>query len=551
MFKIRKIIPFFFIIVILIEISSISGFSSKRVLPDDAESEQTLYFFIKNETGTYLDSMKTIYDSIRGMANLLNEPIVYENNNQEVIPLGFDRWEISEDGLTWTFYLREELRWSDNTAVTTHDYVFALQRAVKQGYDFNAYWSTVAEIKNWVRIELGELPIEELGIKALNDYTLTITTETPKSYLIGLLRNLYPVPRHQVQKYGDEYAASAETMVGNGPFIIDEWVKGNYLILVQNPHYNGIWPPYLEKAILKYGTYEPEIGFPAYLNNEIDFSNLNAGQLAYAKRNLPNELHSSPMLRLFYLSFDTTKPPFDDVRVRQAFNHALNREELCSTVLKDLAIPEYSVLMTGFPGYDAQEVKKLSAYDIELARILMAEAGYPEGKGFPAQELWIRNANNYAAWQNPAAIYIQAQLKEALGVEIIPRLIESKIYTAALDKQIHNFFMISYGYDYMDPSNFMDLFLAGSRHAWSNSNYDRLVKEADSNYDWDERIKNYRKAENILAEEVPAVFIFQSLFNTVFKPYIGGEGIEPNSAGVVFTGEVNRYALSNIYIKKH
>jgi oligopeptide transport system substrate-binding protein len=552
MSKIKKSIFIVFIGAILVVGATASELASGKPLPVDAAPEQILYYPLKNETGTYLDPMKTMYNSLRGGNDMVQEPLVSLNKDLEVVPLGFESWEVSEDGLTWTFHLRPELRWSDGEPVTAHNYAFALQRAVEQGYDFGWYWRSVAGIKNWDQVEKDELPLQELGIKALDDYTLVITTDMPKPYLLMALVGLYPVPQHAVEAHGDEYATRAETMVGNGPFKVTEWVRGSHLELVQNPCYEGLWSPYLQKIILKYGTYDPQTGFPAYLNDEVYRSDLNAGQLAYVRENLPDQLHSWPMFRIYYLSFDTTKPPFDDVRVRQAFNHALNREELCSTVLKDLAILEYSVLMTGFPGYDPTQAKKLSAYDMELARKLLAEAGYPGGEGFPKLELWLRQENKFAAWQIPAATYMQAQFKDALGIDFIPRFVEAKTYTDALNQHTHNFFLCTYQFDYVDPSNFMDLFLTGGRHAWSNPEYDGLVREADSHQDWGKRMENYRKAEKILAQEVPAVFAFQALSSAVWKPYLKGKGIEPNKKGIVSWGEkMDRYIITHIYIAEH
>jgi len=552
MSKIKKSILISLIGVIIVVGVTVFGFAAEKLLPPDAASEQILYYPLRYESGTYMDFMKTMYNCLQGGARTAQEPLMAFNKDLKVVPLGAESWEVSKDGLTWTFHLRKELRWSDGEPLTAHDYVFALHRAVEQGYDFGWYWSSAAGIKNWGKVEKGELPSEELGIKALDDYTLVITTDVPKPYLLGVLIWLYPVPQHAVEKYGDEYATRAETMVGSGPFKVTEWVKGGHLTFVQNPYYNGLWKPYLQKIILKYGTFEPETGFPAYLNDEIDRSNVNPGQLAYAMENLPDQLYSWPNFRVFYLSFDTTKPPFNNLRVRQAFSHALNREELCSTVLKDLASPEYSLLMKGFPGYDPTEAKKLSEYDIELARKLLAEAGYPDGKGFPKLELWMRGEEQIMAWQKPAAIYIQAHFKEALGVDIIPRDIESKTFTDALNKHTHNFFLLAYQFDYVDPSNFMDLFLTGGRHAWSNPEYDGLVLEADSSEDWEKRIENYRKAEKILVQEAPAVFAFQQLSSAVWKPYLKGEGIEPNKEGITsWGGMVEKYIQSHIYIAKH
>lgn len=523
-------------------------------LPPDAlpESEQVLLYPLKLEAGTYIDYMKTIYNCLQGAAELSQEALMAFDKNLEVIPMGAEEWEVSEDGLTWTFQLRKELTWSDGKPITAHDYVFALQRAVQQGYDFGWYWSFAAGLKNWNAVEKGELPVEELGIKALDDYTLEITTDVPKPYLLGVLTWLYPVPRHAVEAHGDEYATTAETMVCSGPFKLVEWVKGDHLTFVKNPDYKGLWQPSLEKIILKYGTFEPETGFPAYMNDEIYRSDLNPGQLAFANQNMPDQLYSWPMFRIFYISFDTTKPPFDDIRVRKAFEYAFNREELCNTVLKDMASPEYSPLMSGFPGYDPEAAKSLTKYDPEEAKRLMAEAGYPDGEGFPELEMWLRGEDQMHPWQKPAAGYMQAQFKETLGVNIIPRVVEVKTFTDALNNHTHPLFLLAYQFDYVDPSNFMDLFLSGGRHAWSNAEYDALVKEADPMTDQEPRIQRYRQAEKILIEEAPAVFAFQQQYSAVWKPFLKGEGLEPNNKGFASWGDMwGKYVMTHIYIAEH
>lgn len=549
MSKIKKSVAISLLSGILVVGATAFGFAAQKSLPPDAASEQTLVIHTRLEDGTYMDFMKTIYHRV-GWCEIAWEPLVGFNKDLEVVPLEAEKWEVAKDGLTWTFHLRKELTWSDGEQLTAHDYVFALQRCVKQGYDFGWYWGWAAGIKNWAKVEKGELPLEDLGIKALDDYTLSITTETPKSYLPGVLVWLYPVPRHAVEKWGDEYATRAETMVSNGPFKVAEWVKQDHITYVVNPNYHSIWKPYLKKVVSIHGTEDPETGFPAYLNNEIYKCDLNPGQLAYAQENIPKELHFASSFQTFYLTFDTTKPPFNDVKVRQAFNHALDREEMCSTVLKGLASPEWQLLMKGYPGHNP-EVKELSKYDPELARRLLSEAGYPNGKGFPKLELWLRLEGPMMPIVKPASEYIQARLKEILGVDIVPRIMDMKTYMDALNKHTHNFFLAPYGFDYVDPSNFMDLFLTGGRHAWSNSEYDKLVKEADASWDWETRLELYTKAQRLLIQESPAVFLMTQTRSMVWKPFVKGEGVEPNKDGIAIWNPMYLlYNLTHVYIAK-
>ena len=523
-------------------------------LPADAlpAAQQVLNLPLSGENGAYLDFMKTMYDCITGAAWLAQEALLAFDKDLEAIPMGYTSVDVSEDGMTWTFHLRKELKWSDGQPITAQDYVFGLQRNLNQGYDSSWYWNEVCGFKNYDKIEKGELPVAQLGVKALDDYTLSITTEVPKPYLLGALVWLFPVPRHAIDKYGDEYATKPDTMVCSGPFMVSEWVRGDHITFKRNPYYQGLWKPYVEEIVLKYGTFEPETGFPAYQNDEIYRSYLNPGQMAFAAKNMPNEMHSWPGYRIYFLSFGTSKPPFDDIRVRQAFNHAIDREEMCSTVLKDLGTAEYSPLMSGYPGYDPKQAKSLSKYDPDLAKKLLADAGYPNGAGFPKLEMWATSHNLVMAWQKPAADYLQARFKEILGVDIVPRFIDQKVFVDARNKRTQNFLLNAYQFDYMDPSNFMDLFMTGGRLDWSNSDYDALVRRADVGKGWENRVGLYRKAEKILIENAPAAFIFQQLTAAVWKPYLKGEGVEANKNGVKSWHEMwGKYIMTHVYVAEH
>jgi peptide/nickel transport system substrate-binding protein/oligopeptide transport system substrate-binding protein len=182
----------------------------------------------------------------------------------------------------------------------------------------------------------------------------------------------------------------------------------------------------------------------------------------------------------------------------------------------------------------------------------MADAGYPGGKGFPPLELWVRNENQLLPWEEPTAAYLQAHLKDALGVNVVPRTMEVKTFTDALNNHTQNFFLLAYQFDYVDPSNFMDLFITGGRHAWSNSKYDELVRQADPLKDVAKRLGIYHSAEQLLLQDAPAVFICQQQYSAVWKPFLMGPGVAPNGAGIVSWGDMwGKYVMTHVYIAKH
>lgn len=549
-------------VVLTITVLLISGLvvgantNNTKPLPADAAppSEQILYKYMEMPNGRYLDYMKTVYNRV-GTPQMIQEPLARFNKDLELLPAAARDWEVSEDGLTWTFHLRD-LRWSDGHPLTAEDFAFALERAVTEGYDFSWYYSWAADIKNWKPVATGEKPLEELGVAAVDEKTLKVTTNEPKPYLPKIFTSYYPVPKHAVEKYGKEYATTAEKTVCSGPFKVEEWKKGEYITYVANPFYKGIWKPYLKKVKAIYGTYDAMTGFPAYMAGDIAMTYLNPGQLAYAKQAIPDQLVSYSRFSIHYLSFDANKEPFVDPKVRRAWSLAIDRKLMCSTVLKGLATPATTLVMPGFPGFN-KNLTDIQKYNPEKAKKLLAEAGYPNGKGFPKTTIWLRNNPPDMAWQKPAANFVRSQLKKNLGITMDIRIVEMKTWMDAMNEKKHNLFFGIYSVDYIDPSNWMSLFITGGRHGWSNSQYDKLVKEANSSFKWEKRVKLYEKAEKILLEDPGFVPLYNTTVNQAWKPYLKGEAVEPDPS-CLYCGPSNRgkqpitrtYFLTHLYIGK-
>lgn len=545
----KSIVLFFCFLLILFSFSSIS-MAQTRELPDDAApaSEQVLQAPLFGEDGTYMDPMKTVYNRV-GDEKITREPLTRFDKELNVIPGGAKSWEVSDDKLTWTFHLFEDLKWSDGEPLTANDFLFALTRALKQGYDFSWYYSWAANIKNWGKVESGELPHSELGVKVVDDVTIKVTTNDPLPYLPGVLRWWFPVPEHQVEKYGDEYATKAETLVTNGPFMVQEWVKDQRVVCVPNPYWHGP-KPYLHKIILKYGTRNPETGFPAYQTGELDWSSLNPGQIALVKKQIPEQLYTWPENHILYLTMNTNVEPFNNEKVRKAIGYAINREKLTNTILEGLAKKLTTLLAPGFPGHKPSLTDTLS-YDVEKAQRLLKEAGYPDGEGFPTITLYVRNQQTLMAVQKPLSQYVQNQLSVNLGINVEIRLVETKVWTSYLNNREQNFFLSPYNNDYFDPSNFMNLFTTGGREPWSNEKYDELVNKANSSFDSEERSELYKKAEKIFLEKVPAVPLVHNNIIRVIRPYLKGEALEPNSSGQVrfgHPGPITTYSYIHVYI---
>ena len=207
--------------------------------------------------------MKTVY-ARAGKPEIMMLSLTSFDKEFNLNGLAAESWSQSDDGLTWTFNLRDNLLWSDGETLKASDYIFALKRAATTGYDFGWYWSFAGGLKNWGPVTDGSMDVDQLGIKAVDDKTIEVTTETVKPYLPSVVSLWYPVPEHAWKKHGDEYAANVDTMVASGPFMLKSWEKStNKMVLVKNPNYNAPWPSMVDTLVVDPTIGPPEVGFPA------------------------------------------------------------------------------------------------------------------------------------------------------------------------------------------------------------------------------------------------------------------------------------------------
>jgi oligopeptide transport system substrate-binding protein len=485
----------------------------------------------QSTTATYMDYMKTVYARAAG-SDMIQIGLTAFDKDFNLTPIAAESWSQSADGLTWTFKIRPELNWSDGEPLTAEDFVFALQHAATTGYDFAWYWSFAGGIKNWDDVTAGKADVSTLGLKAVDDKTLEVTTTAPKPYLPSVVSLWYPVPKHQFDKYGEEWSTNVETIVSSGPWLVKEWVKSNNNVtLAKNPDYKGPWIPQIDEVVLDSSLGLPEVGVPAFLAGDVDMTSLNTGQVAMMRSRYADQIHTNPVFATQYIAFDLEKAPFDNADVRRAFYYAINRDELTSTVLKDIAIPAHSILPPGFPGY-SENVAKQAVFDPAKAKELMAKAGYPDGKGFPDIEIWFREEGGYnGAILSPMAQYLQAQFKDILGITMNIKMMPGKDWMEGMLARKNNIYLSPYEYDYLDPSNFYGLFYNGGRHTYHIAAYDDLVKQADSAPSWDERVKLYEQAEQVMIDQGLIVPLTHPVTMNVVSDKLGGDAMTPNKQG--------------------
>jgi peptide/nickel transport system substrate-binding protein/oligopeptide transport system substrate-binding protein len=491
------------------------------------------------------------------LSDLFQDQLVNLDKDFNIIPASAESWEVSEDGLTWTFHIKEGLQWSDGTPLTAHDWVATYQMIANPEHAWDFAWFYAGVLKNWDEIIAGEMDPTELGVTAVDDLTLQIETAKPWPALPAMMQFSFVMQKNALEEHGPLYNSDVETSVSAGPYVLDVLEPGERIELVANPMYKGFRKPRLQRLIARYQ--DRSTGFASFQNNEIDrigYEWLTPAdfEIIQADPELSaNYLRHFGDFRTDYLLFDTYNPPFNDLNVRKAFNYAVDREAIVTNVYGDIkALPAHAFLMPGYPASDVEgNLTEYQTYDCDKAKEHLSEAGYPEGEGFPALEMWLRN-------EGPAlqAVYqaVAASIQQCLNVQIEVSNKDFKVYMDALNAKPTQLQLggVSYGMDFLDPSNLLGIWVSTGRHSWKNDEFDQLVAEASSmTGDPQTRLEMFQEAERILVDDVGGIFIAHRWQGDLFQSYVQGDGIrEPDSQGIAAWHWGNDWVWSNIYISE-
>jgi oligopeptide transport system substrate-binding protein len=426
--------------------------------------------------------------------------------------------------------LNPDAVWSDGQPITAHDYVWAWQH-VQDPETASGYASFAYVVKNAEKINTGEIEdFSQLGIKALDDYTLEVTLEQPATFFPRLLDfpTMFPLRQDVIEEHGDDWV-EPENIVSNGRWNFVEWEKDVKLVFERNPLYWG--EPAAIETIEYYLMDDVLTTSPAmYEADELDISRFAPEEYARISSDseLGDEVEVVTASGMSFVVFDCGSPPFDDVRVRQAFHLAIDRENLVKGVLQGLGEPAYILPPPGIEGRNEDAYIGTRNYEEDVARAqeLMAEAGYPNGEGFPVVELkYSTSAQNEKMGQA-----IPAMWKEALGIEVNQEPTEAQAYREWFRSRADQpFDMMLYGWgsDYEDPYNYFNTIWpswSDLYHThWVNEEYDTLAKEAGLATDREERVKLYEQVDVVLEREVPFTPTYFWVNPFLRKPWVQGE----------------------------
>ncbi|KPV51088.1 ABC transporter substrate-binding protein, partial [Kouleothrix aurantiaca] len=506
---------------------------------DAAPPAQQVYVVHYDNTAdfTTIDFFESVYKRGGAITDVLSDPLVRLDKDFKVNPAAATEWSVDASGLVWTFKLDPNLIWTDDTPVTADDYVATFRYAADPKHAWDFTWFFQGVIKNWTEVVEGKVPVDQLGVAAADANSFTVTTVSPAPYLPAMMLYSNALQKKALEAHGGLYNSDPATSVSSGPFVLKEWRKGDRLVYEANPKYKGTNKPFIQK-IINIGA-NVSNDFTSYQAGEIDFvagANLSPAdnEIIGADPDLTSQAHSHyGDFRTDYLFFDTKNPPFDNLKVRQAFSHVIDRDTIIQSIIKPTqGIPAYSFLMPGFPDANSQGLKDIQSYDPAKAKQLLAEAGFPDGKDFPKLTLWLRNE---APVRQAMAQAIAASIKQNLNIDVEVSNKENKTFTDAMNAkptQIQ-FGMVSYGFDYLDASNMLSVWLSGGRHNWNNTQFDDLVKKASAfTGDAAERTKMFQDAEKLLVSDVGGVFIYHRTVSDIYKPYLKGTELEKDANGV-------------------
>ena len=448
-----------------------------------------------------------------------------DEKTSQAVPGVAERWDISPDGLVYTFHLRADAKWSNGDSVTADDFVYSFHRILSPGlaseYAYMLYFIKNAEAFNGGKIS----DFVQVGAKALDARTLQVTLEHPCPFLpvVAAFQSWYPVHRATIEKFGrmDQPGTRwtrPENFVGNGPFALKEWSPNSRVVAVKNPFYWDAANNHLN-AVVFFPTDDIATDENNFRANQVHLTyQLLPDRIEYYRREAPQFLRIDPFIETEFLVFNVTKPPLNDPRVRQALARAIDRVAIARDILHDSCQPANALTPPDTAGY-TPEAKIPS--DFDAARKLLAEAGYPGGKNFPVLEIQTKNDNIWRA----VAEAIQDRWKRELGIHVEIASFEQKTWLSnsqALNYQINLYRWIG---DYNDPSTFLYLFKSGSGNnntGWANADYDRLNNEADHAADPATRNALLQQAEALLLGEAPLAPIYYGTRTYLIQPCVKG-----------------------------
>ena len=455
------------------------------------------------------------------------QPLLRFDSRLTPQPAAASSYEVSPDGMTYTFHLRPDGRWSDGQPVTAANFEYSWKRILdpKIAAEYASFFvdSGIVGADDW---NSGKVPTADgVGIRALDDLTLQISLSHPFGPLPDLAALWVTSPLRQdiVDANPTAWTQSPSTYVGNGPFMMTEWVHQDHISFVPNPYYtaNGQWPvPTLQRLTFLMVT-NGEADYAAYLNGERDWTLVpdSVVNVVLQDQDLSQQARQYNELTVFWAHMNNEKPPLNDIRVRRALNKAIDRTALIRDIASGVGLPATSIIPPGMPGFIPGLGQELD-FDPAGAQALLAEAGYAGGTGFP--KLTYSFATTSANQRR--AEFLQAQWKQNLNIDVQLNSMESKAYQDAFKNKNYELAFGGWGADYPDPQDWFNTLFGckggNNKYNYCNPTFDQIVAAADNGTDLSDRVVQYNQAQTILIQDAPVAPLFVRGRMVIVKPYV-------------------------------
>jgi oligopeptide transport system substrate-binding protein len=494
--------------------------STERYFGDTTPPEGQVFRFTNGAEPETIDPGLMSGQPDGRVARILFEGLtVPDPKTLEPLPGQAYRWDISADGLTYTFHLRPGLRWTDGVPITARDFVWSWMRVLepKSAARYAGLLYMIENAEAFNKDTLGRPP--RVGIDAPDDSTLVVRLKSPTPYFLFLTQyyTYLPVPRHVIEKHGRRWTLP-ENLVNNGPFRLAHWRQNNRFEFVRNPRYWDAGSVRLDR-IVAYSIDDLNTCTNLYKAGVSDWTtsgNIPSPFIPYL-RQFGDYQHGRYQGTYFY-SINVTRKPLDNVWLRRALNYAIDREAIARDLLKRSYDPWGNYTPSGYPGYTAPPP---ITYDPEKARECLKRAGYASGADVPRFSIVFNTSENHRR----IAEAVQSMWKRVLGISIDLSNQEWGSYLQATTSLQYDVARRSWIGDYLDPNTFLNMMVTGdgnNRTGWSDPRYDAMIREASFTVDPAKRLEILSRAEALLLEASPTIPIYHYSVNDLVKPYVRG-----------------------------
>lgn len=488
---------------------------------------QEMVFVLNNEPDGIDPNVTNNSFATPFLSNCFEGLVTYDEKG-EVVPGNAESWESNDDLTVFTFHLREGLKWSDGTALTANDYVYSALRVLTPETT-SQYVNMISDyVVNGQEFYDGTASAEDVGIKAPDDNTLEFTLKAPCPYFIDLVSMwvYFPVQQATIEANGDKWTASAEAYVSNGPFKITEMNMGESMVLEKNENYWNAENVTLEKLTFRY-VLDTSTALTAYESGEVDgVRTVPSSDLARLKAENAG-LVSTPNYGTVYYDINCSKEPYNNPLVRKALNLAIDREALINNVAQVDGQPAYSFLAPGYvvDGKDVTEGRSdyglSSTADVEGAKAALAEAGYPDGEGFPTLQLSFYSDDNV----KKIAEAIAEMWEKNLGITVEVSSAEWAVFYDAVQSGNYEVAAMGWSADYVNPMSFLPLLYTNdvtNNSFYSNPDYDAIVDQIKVEKDPAKFAELVLQADELVSAEYPVLGLYYKSNTYLIKDYIEG-----------------------------